>query len=465
MIEFRPYQRQLRDDLREAFRAGWRRVLAVSPTGSGKTVLFALTAKASASAGNRVIVAVHRQEILEQISRTLSDVGLAHGIVSAGSRGSTQPVIVASVQTLARRLDVVPEPGLLVIDEAHHSVSGQYMEVLAKWNSARVLGVTATPERLDGRGLGTVFDSMVLGPSTAWLIENGFLARPVYYAPTTGPDLTGVRKVGGDYSRSATAEILDKPSITGDAVAHYLRLTPGQPAVAFCISVEHAKHVSERFNDMGVPSASIDGAMDPASRKAVVESLRTGKIRVMTSCELVSEGFDLPAVKAAILLRPTASLSMHLQQVGRALRPSPGKRDAIILDHVGNCLRHGLAEDDREWSLDGRAMREKREVAVQVTQCPKCFNVFRGQSCGRCGEAKKPDPRKVEEQDGELQRLCIEDLARRQEQKREEWGCKTLADWQALGRKRGHKPGWAYFRWKARGAKVENKGSATTISL
>ena len=464
MITFRPYQRDLRDRLREEFRQGGRRVLAVSPTGSGKTVLFALTAKAAAESGSRVGVIVHRQEILQQISETLKAVGLAHDVVSAGRHGGRGQVFVASVQTLARRLDVVPEPALLVIDEAHHSVSGQYMEVLARWNTARVLGVTATPERLDGRGLGTVFDRMVLGPSTAWLVENGFLARPVYYSPTTGPDMSGVRKVGGDYSRSATAAILDKPSITGDAVEHYRRLVGNAPAVAFCVSVEHAKNVAEKFASAGVPAASIDGAMDPAARKGVVDSLRDGRLRVMTSCELVSEGFDLPAVRAAILLRPTASLAMHLQQVGRALRPAPGKADAIILDHAGNCLRHGLAEDDREWSLDGRPAREKKETVAAVAQCPKCFNVFRGATCARCGQERKAEARKVDEADGELRRLDAAEVARRHELKREEWNCKTLADWQALAKARGHKPGWAFIRWKERSVKVQKHGTATVIS-
>ena len=464
MITFRPYQRELRDRLREEFRQGGRRVLAVSPTGSGKTVLFALTAKAAVESGQRVGVVVHRQEILRQISATLDAVGVRHDVVAAGSHGGRGAAFVASVQTLARRLDSVPEPSLLVIDEAHHSVSGQYMEVLARWNMARVLGVTATPERLDGQGLGTVFDRMVLGPSTAWLVENGFLARPVYYSPTTGPDMSGVRKVGGDFSRSATAELLDKPSITGDAVAHYRRLVGDAPAVAFCVSVEHARHVSERFAAAGVPSACIDGAMHPDARVGVVNALRDGRIRVMTSCELVSEGFDLPAVRAAILLRPTASLAMHLQQVGRALRPAPGKSEAIILDHAGNCLRHGLAEDDREWSLAGRMAREKKETVQPVTQCPKCFNVFRGTTCQRCGLAKAPAPRKVEEADGELRRLDPAEVARRHQLKREEWGCNTLADWQALARARGHKPGWAFIRWKERSMKVQKQGTATVIS-
>jgi superfamily II DNA or RNA helicase len=184
----------------------------------------------------------------------------------------------------------------------------------------------------------------------------------------------------------------------------------------------------------------------------------------MTSCELVSEGFDLPAVRAAILLRPTASLAMHLQQVGRALRPAPGKAEAIILDHAGNCLRHGLAEDDREWSLDGRAIREKKEAAVAIAQCPKCFNVFRGSACGRCGQERKPEARKVDEADGELRRLDAAEVERRHAMRREEWDCKTLADWQALAKARGHKLGWAFIRWRERSAKVQKQGTATVIS-
>ena len=449
-MTLRPYQNQLANDIRAAFGSGANRPLAVSPTGSGKTVLFSYITSQVLKRGSRVIIVAHRREILDQISATLKRVGVPHGFIQAGKSASTQPAMVASIQTLARRLDTVPAPDLVIIDEAHHSVSKSYVQMFAAWPTAKFIGVTATPERLDGKGLGAMFDRMVMGPSVQWLIDNGFLAQPVYYAPREVVDLSQVHTVAGDFDRSEAEEIVDTPRITGDAVTHYVRFCNRQRAVAFCISVAHAQHVADTFNSCGIPSASIDGTLDPEVRKQRVEDLTAGKILVLTSCELISEGFDLPAVNAAILLRPTHSLSMHLQQVGRALRPYPGKTNAIILDHVGNCLRHGLAEQERDWDLGGREKRLKKSSLVETKQCSKCFAIFAGTVCPQCGSQREIAVREIEEVDGELQRLSIEDISKKREERREEGKCKTLDDFRALAKLRGYKLGWAFFRWQAR---------------
>ena len=449
-MELRPYQNQLANDIRGAFGSGANRPLAVSPTGSGKTVLFSYITSQVLKRGSRVIIIAHRREILDQISATLKRVGVPHGFIQAGKSTFTQPAMVASIQTLARRLDTIPAPDLVIIDEAHHSVSKSYVQMFAAWPTAKFIGVTATPERLDGKGLGVMFDRMVMGPSVQWLIDNGFLAQPVYYAPREAVDLSQVHTIAGDFDRSETEEIVDTPRITGDAVTHYVRFCNRQRAVAFCISVAHAQHVADTFNSCGIPSASIDGTLDPEVRKQRVEDLTAGKILVLTSCELISEGFDLPAVNAAILLRPTQSLSMHLQQVGRALRPYPGKANAIILDHVGNCLRHGLAEQERDWDLSGREKRLKKSSLVETKQCSKCFAIFAGTVCPQCGSQREIAAREIEEVDGELQRLSIEDISKKREERREEGKCKTLDDFRALAKQRGYKLGWAFFRWQAR---------------
>jgi superfamily II DNA or RNA helicase len=449
-MELRPYQNQLANDIRGAFGSGANRPLAVSPTGSGKTVLFSYITSQVLKRGSRVIIVAHRREILDQISATLKRVGVPHGFIQAGKSTSNQPAMVASIQTLARRLDTIPAPDLVIIDEAHHSVSKSYVQMFAAWPTAKFIGVTATPERLDGKGLGAMFDRMVMGPSVQWLIDNGFLAQPVYYAPREAVDLSQVHTIAGDFDRSETEEIVDTPRITGDAVTHYVRFCNRQRAVAFCISVAHAQHVADTFNSCGIPSASIDGTLDPEVRKQRVEDLTAGKILVLTSCELISEGFDLPAVNAAILLRPTQSLSMHLQQVGRALRPYPGKTNAIILDHVGNCLRHGLAEQERDWDLGGREKRLKKSSLVETKQCSKCFAIFAGTVCPQCGSQREIATREIKEVDGELQRLSIEDISKKREERREEGKCKTLDDFRALAKLRGYKLGWAFFRWQAR---------------
>jgi superfamily II DNA or RNA helicase len=453
-MELRPYQNQLAQDIRSAFGSGAKRPLAVSPTGSGKTVLFSYITNQVLQRGSQVIIVAHRKEILEQISATLKRVDVPHGFIQSGKFMAQQSAMVASIQTLARRFDKVQEPDLVIIDEAHHSVSKSYIEMFATWPNAKFIGVTATPERLDGKGLGAVFDRMVMGPTVGWLIDNGFLARPVYYAPRETVDLSGVSKLAGDYNLGEAAEVIDTPKITGDAVTHYRRFCPNQRAVAFCISVAHSQHVAAQFEAAGIPAASIDGKLDQETRKKRVEDLTSGRILVLTSCELISEGFDLPTVNAAILLRPTMSLSMHLQQLGRALRPYPGKSHAVILDHVGNCLRHGLAEQDREWDLDGREKRKAKSKPVETKQCSKCFAIFAGTACPQCGTARVISPRDIDEVDGELQRLSIEDIAKKRDERREEGMCRTLDDFRALAARRGYKPGWAYFRWAARSRKT-----------
>lgn len=217
-MTLRPYQNQLANDIRAAFGSGSNRPLAVSPTGSGKTVLFSYITSQVLKRGSRVIIVAHRREILDQISATLKCVGVPHGFIQSGKSMAIQSVMVASVQTLARRLDTVPAPNLVIIDEAHHSVSKSYVQMFAAWPTAKFIGVTATPERLDGKGLGVIFDRMVMGPSVQWLIDNGFLAQPVYYAPREVVDLSQVHTVAGDFDRSEAEEIVDTPRITGDAV-------------------------------------------------------------------------------------------------------------------------------------------------------------------------------------------------------------------------------------------------------
>jgi DNA repair protein RadD len=450
-VELRPYQLKLREDLRAEFRAGKKRVLAVSPTGSGKTTVFAFVVRGAIEKGLRTYVVAHRSEILTQISATLTRVGVEHGFIQAGKNPYPKQAMVASIQTLARRIEDTPVPDMVIIDESHRAAAAQYNAIFAAWPKANFLGVTATPERLDGKGLGGLFQSMVLGPQVQWLIENRFLAQPVYFAPAQAVDMTGIRKTHGDFDRSELEDLMDKPTITGNAVLHYRKFAAGLRAVAFCVSVAHAEHVASQFCQQGIPAASIDGKLEPEVRKQRIADLQSGRIMVLTSCELISEGFDLPAVGAAILLRPTASLAMHLQQVGRALRPKDatgGK--AIILDHVGNCLRHGLAEEPREWTLDGRDARKKKEKPVETKQCESCFAIFTGNACPQCGKERTVSPREIEETAGELKEIDPAVLAERYAARREEGMCRTLADFQALAAKRGYKSGWAYHRFTAR---------------
>jgi superfamily II DNA or RNA helicase len=325
---------------------------------------------------------------------------------------------------------------------------------------------------------------MILGPEVKDLIRGGHLAPPVYYAPPQAADFSGIAIKRGDFDQREMAAVMDKAAITGDAVEHYARICHGAPAVAFCASIAHAQHVAEQFNAAGFRAATIDGNMEREDRRDVVRKLGDGRLHVLTSCEIINEGFDLPLVTAAILLRPTMSLGLHLQQIGRVLRPAPGKERAIILDHVGNLARHGLAEDVRDWSLDGRPKKKKSkkddEPDVKVTQCPECYCCHSpAQECPECGHVYEAKGRQIEQVDGELKMIdgLVDDHNRRcancstvhsrwdhkcpacshyvdpvRQRKAEQGGAQTYDELVAIGRKRGYKnaAGWARHVFNSR---------------
>ena len=333
-------------------------------------------------------------------------------------------VFVCSVQTLVKRLDKMPaDPDLIVVDEAHHLVEGNtWGAVVERWPDARLLPVTATPCRTDGRGLGIgsggFADDLLKGPSMAWLIENGFLSPYRIFAPPTALDMTGVRTRAGDYAKDDLDRAMDKPVITGSALEHYRRLADGRRAVAFCVSVQHAEHVAAEFNAAGIRAESLDGTMDATEREARINRFSAGETLILTSADLISEGVDIPAIEVAILLRPTQSLALYLQQVGRALRTFPGKTEAIILDHVGAVRQHGLPDEDREWSLDGMTKKKRQpkddedaDAVDRVSTCPKCFSIhLPAPECPTCGHVYPEKARRVEQEDGQLQELTGDQL-------------------------------------------------------
>jgi len=412
MITLRPYQECAVSDIRGAM-ARNRRVLFCLPTGGGKTVIFSYLTWQVSTRGKRVILLAHRREIVRQISQSLTRQGVEHGLILPGKPVTNQPVAVGMVQTLAKRLEQVVEPDMLVCDEAHHAVSGSWDKIKSAWPKAYHLGVTATPQRLDGKGLGHAFDELVIGPAAKELTALGNLADYTYLAPPSDLDLSGVHTRAGDYALDEVEDAVERSTILGDAVKHYQKYLDGKPALVFCISIAHAADVAQRFCAAGIRAASVDGKMSGADRDNVLTGLAEGRIKVVCSCDLISEGFDVPEVAGCLLLRPTKSLTLYLQQVGRALRPKADGSKAIILDHVGNYLLHGFPDDKRTWSLDGKAKREARSA---VTVCKLCFKVLPAPvihspnfPCGGVEEDNCPfsemsegGGRRIEEVDGEL---------------------------------------------------------------
>lgn len=466
-IVLRPYQSEIVQRVRESYLAGSRAPLVWLPTGGGKTVVFCHIAGASGARGKRVLILVHRVELLRQTSKALHKSGVRHGLIHPQFKPDpTAAVQVASVQTLVKRLDKIRlDFDLIVIDEAHHANAGTWRNIIAAMPDARLLGVTATPCRTDGTGLGIeargFFDDLILGPTVRELISMGNLVKPIIYAPKERLDLTGLRTVAGDYNKHDLDVAMDKPSITGSAVEHYARICPGTPAVAFCVSVLHAQHVAEEFRAAGFRAYHVDGGMDDEIRQRILDGLGDGTVDVVTSCDIISEGTDIPAIGCAILLRPTQSEGLYIQQVGRALRPVPGKEHAIVLDHVGNVLMHGVPEADREWSLEGTKKKKRAKTdqaeAVKVKQCTQCFAIHEpALACPQCGfRYPVMEQRKIEVQAGELQQLTEDEKAAiRVKKKQEEGQARTLEELKALAAARGYKMGWAEHRWRARQSRV-----------
>lgn len=485
LVNLRNYQSKMLDDARNAL-ASSNRVLCVLPTGAGKTVVFSEIVKRAAGLGKSAWIVVHRQELLRQAAAKLSATGVPFGLITAGMEQQPGLVQVATIGTLARRLDRFKAPDLIILDEAHHAVAGGWQKLLAHANDSKVLGFTATPERLDGKGLGSVFEAMILGPSVGQLQADGFLSPATYFGIPPRADFSGLRKTGGDFNKADLASVTDRPTITGDAVTHWKRHANGLPTIGFCVTVAHAEHCAAQFNEAGIAAASIDGNLDSSTRKQRLDDLASGKIKVLFSCELVSEGFDLPCVSAAILLRKTASLSLHLQQIGRVLRPASDKARAIILDHVGNVTAHGMACDERQWSLDGQTEKkrnslEKNDICDFATrQCPKCYALHkRAPKCPECQHIYEAGAREIAIVAGELVELsganfkrcpvCQQTIHATHEQcpacefdfakaaRREVVQARTLEDLMALGQRRGYKNAyfWAQRILQARGAKAQ----------
>lgn len=456
MIELRPYQADAVERVREALRSGCRAPLLVAPTGAGKTIMFSFVASGAASRGKRVLILCHRKELIRQASRKLYDAGVEHGIIAPGFTPTRDLVQIASVQTLARRLAKGREPfDLIVVDEAHHAVAGQWATVAAAYPNALMLGVTATPERLDGRGLGRsaggCFDALVMGPTVAELVAGGFLTPTRIFAPAEAPDLSGVRVKGGDYDAHALSDAMAAPKLVGDAVEHYRRHASGMPAILFSPSVAHAETMAEAFRASGFRAVAASGQSAAGDRDAAIAGLATGAVQVLCSCDLISEGLDVPAVGAVILLRPTKSLGLYLQQVGRGLRPAPGKTHLIVLDHAGNTLRHGPPEMGREWSLEGRPKKKKADEDVPpARQCTECFAVHApAPRCPECGFVYPVKSREIEHVDGDLSEIDRARLQRVQELRstplsRLMQTAKTRSDLAEIAQAKGYKPGWIH---------------------
>jgi len=439
MPTLRPYQAALRDQVYTAWTAGAVDVMAVLATGGGKTVVFSDVI--ANNQGPSVAIA-HRQELVTQISMALARNGVHHRIVGPKSvariattlhiaelkRNFVDPmsqVAVAGVDTLIRHDQNDPwlnRVTLVVTDEAHHLLRGnKWGNARALFPNARGLGVTATPVRADGQGLGRhadgVFDFMACGPSMRELIDMGSLTEYRIFAPPSDLDLRDVPlSASGDFSPVKLSTAVHKSHIVGDVVAHYLRIAPGKLGVTFAVDVAAAAEIAKAYRDAGVPAEVVSANTNDSLRASILRRFRARDILQLVNVDLFGEGFDLPAIEVVSMARPTQSYGLFAQQFGRSLRPLEGKANAIIIDHVGNVHRHGLPDAARVWSLNRRDKRAKLDTTgvIPVRTCPECTSAYERfrVACPYCGHKVEPAGRGSPDQvDGDLAEMDAAALA------------------------------------------------------
>lgn len=454
MINVYPHQLDIANQVRQAMASGVRRTLVQSATGSGKTVINTYITQLALAKGNICWFTVHRKELVEQSINTFRKFGINPGVVAPGYRPDFRnPVQVCSIDSLRSRAHLMIPPTLISVDECHHAVSRTWSGILDRFPKSYHIGWTATPERLDGRGLGECYDILIRGPETRWLIDNGYLCDYDYYLPET-VDLSELPVRMGDYSASAGAEAMNKPTITGCAIDHYKRLAMGKRGIAFCWNIKHSMDVAQHFRDAGIPAEHMDGGMSRDDRTACMKRFRAGQTLMLTNANLIGEGLDVPSVEVVMLLKLTQSLVNYRQWIGRGLRVFPGKDRALVFDHCNNIGIHGYPDSEVDWTLEGvKRKKSKQETTVLVKQCPKCYadNANRSARCLYCGTDFVSKAKEVKQVDGELKKLERMNAQVINRKKRiERQSARSFEELLAVERKNGYKRGWAKYVYESR---------------
>lgn len=437
-LKLRPYQEKLKSDVLAAWDAGARNVMAVAPTGSGKTHFKSDVIK---TLGKPTCCIAHRQELVQQISESLASFGIVHNIIAPvpvirfcaerhvkltgrSYYNPNAPTAVAGVQTLLRRADnlkqFISRVTLWDIDEAHHVLpDNQWGKAALLFRNATGLGVTATPLRCDRKALDGVFDHLVVGPSMRELIDQGHLSDYRIFCPPQSLDLSRVRtsEATGEYVQKELVKEAERSQIVGDVVSHYLRIAPGARGLTFTVDVHSAEVTAAAYNAAGVPAAVVTAKTPDRIRTDLLDRLARGDIKQLVNVDLFGEGMDCPALEVVSMARPTQSYGLYVQQFGRVLRTAPDKPHGIVIDHVGNVIRHGLPDRPRDWSLASPESRNARAAdpdEIPLTTCVECYRPYERYrtACPYCGHKPEPSQRTAPEHvDGDLIELDPDTLA------------------------------------------------------
>lgn len=417
-MQLRSYQTQLVNDTRNAFKKH-SKPLVVLPCGAGKTVCFADMAHRHIELYNGYVwFLVHRRELIKQTHDTFREFGIPK-----------DNVFIGMVQTITRHPERYKKPTLIIFDEAHHAKAKSWYNIIDYFEGTPMIGLTATPIRRDGKSLGDIFDCLVEGLDSGTLIEQGYLSEYDYYAPHI--DNMEYKLKGVDYDLDDVTAQLLKSKIYGD-ISKYI--DKGRKTIIYCPTIAFSKSLER----LGV--VHFDGDTPKNKRDEIVDKFRKGEIRAISNVDLIGEGFDVPDCDTVILLRPTLSLSLYIQQSMRCLRPSPGKR-ATIYDLVGNCYRHGLPTEKRNWSLtqDSKIRNASGEEDIIVRRCHKCELIYSGNDriCPYCGNDNGKTSRQIEEEKtAELEKI---EKIEKKKARIEVGRAKTLDELIKIGKARGYK--------------------------
>ena len=465
-MQLHPFQTNIVDEFEQKVAAGIRRIIIACATGGGKTVIASEIIKRAVAQSKRVVFIAHRNELLSQAHDKLQRFGIDAGIVKAGRDKDLRPqalVQVCGIQTLhARAIRAksmeLPPAEIVFVDECHHVRAQTYMSIIAQYPDAIIVGLTATPARGDGRGLGNVFEAMIEAPQVPALIDGAYLVPAKIFAPPP-PDLQGVRVMStGDYNTDDLSTKMDP--LVGDVVVHWLKHAERRRTVCFAVDVRHSVHLTDEFLKSGVKCEHLDGETDAKTRDAILTRLASGKTEIVCNVGVLTEGYDCCDLGCIVLARPTRSLVLFRQMIGRGLRPAPGKQNVVILDHSGGVHRFGRPDDIIEWTLDDdrRVANKTHEARVAkagsdpFVECKNCGHIrMRGQACDACGWKPQPPPRPVEYIDGDLVELGKPAIVRSDTERKIFYA--ELRGYQQTARKRDGSPyarGWAANQFRTK---------------
>lgn len=435
----RDYQQDVYDRLRNEL-LHTKRVICQMPCRSGKSYIMYEICKKAYTKGTKVLVLAHRNLLLDQ-HRSLIDL---------------PNVVITSRQTEVRHLGEHGKIDIILTDECHLSAADTYKKIFDYYSDAIIIGFTATPCRLDGRSLGEIYQKIIKGPTVKYLIDMGAISPFDHYAPKLDINMNNVKIGDGDYNQKDLEEAMMDSKIYGDIIANYEKLAKGKQAIAYCVSIKHAQTICELFNNHGYESRCIHSKISKKEREQILEDFKAKKFTIIVSVDCISEGISLPSCEVCLMLRPTQSYALYVQQGMRALTPHPDKK-AIVIDYVGNVYRHGMLDDEEDFSLTERkkCKNSSGEPEVLVRVCQKCLRTYAGTSpvCPYCGADNGRTKKEIEQEEkAELERIT----AFEKKKKRMEVGMQdTFEGLVQIARERGYKPGWLITQAKLKAIPVD----------